>query len=98
MEKVIILGSGCAGYTAAVYTSRANLSPLLLAGVEFGGQLAMTTEVENFPGFPGGIMGPELMQMMKKQAEKFGTKIVHERATQVDFSRRPFVIRTDEQE
>jgi len=94
MEKVIILGSGCAGYTAAVYTSRANLNPLLLAGVELGGQLALTTDVENYPGFPSGIMGPVLMQMMKDQAEKFGTRIVYELATEVDLSRKPFIVKT----
>lgn len=93
MEKVIILGSGCAGYTAAVYTSRANLNPLLLAGIDLGGQLALTTDVENYPGFPSGIMGPKLMQMMKEQAEKFGTRVVYELATEVDFSRRPFVVK-----
>jgi thioredoxin reductase (NADPH) len=96
MEKVIILGSGCAGYTAAIYASRANLSPLLLAGVELGGQLALTTDVENYPGFPSGIMGPVLMQMMKDQAERFGTRIVYELATEVDFSRKPFLIKTHE--
>jgi thioredoxin reductase (NADPH) len=94
MEKVIILGSGCAGYTAAIYASRANLTPLLLAGVELGGQLAMTTDVENYPGFPSGIMGPVLMQMMKDQAEKFGTRIVYELATEVDLTRRPFIVKT----
>jgi thioredoxin reductase (NADPH) len=98
MEKVIILGSGCAGYTAAVYTSRANLSPLLLAGVELGGQLALTTDVENYPGFPGGILGPKLMQMMKEQAERFGTRILYEHATEVDLRRRPFVVKTSEAE
>lgn len=98
MEKVIILGSGCAGYTAAVYTSRANLNPLLLAGIDLGGQLALTTDVENYPGFPSGIMGPKLMQMMKEQAEKFGTRVVYELATEVDFSRRPFVIKSGETE
>jgi thioredoxin reductase (NADPH) len=98
MEKVIILGSGCAGYTAAVYASRANLNPLLLTGVEVNGQLGLTTEVENYPGFPTGIMGPKLMEMMKQQAERFGTRVVYERATQVDFSKRPFVIKTDDQE
>ena len=98
MEKVIILGSGCAGYTAAVYASRANLNPLLLTGVEVNGQLGLTTEVENYPGFPSGIMGPKLMEMMKQQAERFGTRVVYERATQVDFKKRPFVIKTDDQE
>jgi thioredoxin reductase (NADPH) len=98
MEKVIILGSGCAGYTAAVYTARANLSPLILAGIDIGGQLALTTEVENYPGFPTGIMGPELMNMMKKQSERFGTRIVYERAVKVDFNRRPFLVKTDDKE
>jgi len=98
MEKVIILGSGCAGYTAAIYTSRANLEPLLLTGVEVHGQLGLTTDVENYPGFPSGIMGPKLMEMMKLQAERFGTRILYERAKEVDFRRRPFLIRTDERE
>jgi len=98
MEKVIILGSGCAGYTAAVYTSRANLNPLLLTGIEVNGQLGMTTEVENYPGFPSGIMGPKLMGMMKEQAERFGTKIIYERAKEVNFQTHPFVIRTDDRE
>jgi thioredoxin reductase (NADPH) len=98
MEKVIILGSGCAGYTAAIYTSRANLEPLLLTGIEVHGQLGLTTEVENYPGFPLGIMGPKLMEMMKQQAERFGTRIVYERAKEVDFRQRPFLIRTDDLE
>lgn len=98
MEKVIILGSGCAGYAAAIYTSRANLNPLMLAGIEIGGQLALTTDVENYPGFPSGILGPELMNLMKKQAERFGTRIVYERGIQADFKRRPFLIKTDDNE
>src|SRR5262245_49969468 len=94
MEKVIIIGSGCAGYTAAIYTSRANLKPLLLAGLQLHGQLGLTTEVENYPGFPEGVMGPKLMDSMKKQAERFGTQIVYDIAIDVDFSRRPLVVKT----
>ncbi|PYN13623.1 MAG: thioredoxin-disulfide reductase [Candidatus Rokuibacteriota bacterium] len=96
-RKVIIIGSGPAGYTAAIYGARANLAPLMLSGVQAGGQLMLTTLVENYPGFVEGIQGPELMQIMKKQAEHFGTEMITEDVTSVDFSKRPFVVKTDDQ-
>ncbi|MFT6631079.1 MAG: thioredoxin reductase (NADPH) [Bacteriovoracaceae bacterium] len=94
MEKrdIIIIGSGPAGYTAALYASRADLKPLVIMGHEPGGQLTTTTDVENFPGFPDGIMGPDLMNNMKAQAEKFGTEYLTTNVTDVDLSKRPFKI------
>ena len=90
MRNVVIIGSGCAGNTAAIYTARANLKPLVIAGHEAGGQLSLTTLVENFPGFPEGIYGPELVENMKKQAEHFGAEFVHGSVIEADFSQRPF--------
>jgi len=94
-RHVIIIGSGPAGLTAGIYTARANLSPLLIEGIEAGGQLMITTAVENFPGFSDGVMGPELMGAMRAQAERFGTEIVQGRVTRVDFSRRMFTVATE---
>ena len=94
-RKVIIIGSGPAGYTAAIYAARANLAPLMFTGVQAGGQLMLTTHVENFPGFVDGILGPDLMETMRKQGERFGTDMIAEDVTSVDFGKRPFVIRAE---
>ncbi len=92
VRNVIIIGTGPSGYTAAIYAARANLKPLVFAGPEPGGQLTLTTLVENYPGFPEGVMGPELMDNMRKQCEHFGAELIHDAVTRVDFSKRPFEI------
>src|ERR687893_1173397 len=87
MEQIIIIGSGPAGYTAALYTARANLSPLVIEGFLWGGLLQQTTEVENYPGFPNGVMGPEMMQQFRDQAERFGTRFLTEDVTELELSK-----------
>ena len=96
MENVLIIGSGPAALTAALYTARANLSPLIIEGLESGGQLMTTTDVENYPGFNEGILGPDLIDNMRKQAEKFGARFVSGNVTNVSFSTSPFSVKTDE--
>jgi thioredoxin reductase (NADPH) len=98
IRNVIIIGSGPAGLTAALYTARANLQPLLIEGIEAGGQLMLTTEVENFPGFRNGILGPDLMAEMRAQAERFGSTVVHGNVAVVDVCSHPFLVKTSEKE
>lgn len=97
MEELVIIGSGPAGYTAAIYAARANLKPLCIEGHASGGQLMITSEVENYPGFDHGIQGPDLMAVMRKQAERFETRFITKNVTKVDFSKRPFKLWVDDQ-
>ena len=102
IKNVVIVGSGPAGHTAAIYSARANLSPFMFEGYMMGGsaggQLTTTTDVENYPGFPEGVEGPELMQLFRKQSERFGTEMVQEDVTSADFSQRPFVLKSENRE
>jgi thioredoxin reductase (NADPH) len=94
-RRIVIVGSGPAGYTAAIYAGRAELAPVVVAGLQFGGQLMLTTDVENYPGFAEGVSGPDMMDIFQKQAERFGAVLQFEDATSVDLSKRPFEVRTD---
>jgi thioredoxin reductase (NADPH) len=98
VRELIVIGGGPAGYTAALYAARANLNPLVIEGFAWGGQLMITSDVENYPGYPTGILGPEMMQDFRKQAERFGTEFVTDDVTRVDFSERPFGVWVGETE
>lgn len=98
VEKLVIIGSGPAGLTAAIYAARGDLSPLVISGREAGGQLMLTTDVDDYPGFPDGIQGPDLMTLFKKQAERFETRFISEDVLQVDLSSKPFIIKTETQQ
>src|SRR4051794_19427408 len=90
IHEVIVVGGGPAGYTAALYSARADLNPLVIEGFQWGGQLMITSDVENYPGYPDGVLGPSMMQDLRRQAERFGAEYVSDDVTRVDFSERPF--------